>query len=121
ITVLSVVVGLVAGIIEGPPLLSVFCTASLLAILASLAKLFGERTHVDLNREYLDIERETLGISYGKHGVYFGRILGVLLNQKGQVYQVLIRSENKNYRLGGALGENEGAWLAQEIQDWLQS
>ncbi len=46
-------------------------------------------------------------------------IMGVFLQKEGEVYQVNLRSEDKNYRLGGALGENESAWLAQEIQDWL--
>jgi hypothetical protein len=51
-------------------------------------------------------------------------IVGVFLQKEGDVYQVSIRSHYKNshyknYLLGGALGEHESAWLAQEIQDWL--
>jgi hypothetical protein len=43
------------------------------------------------------------------------------LQKEGDVYQINIRSYYKNYWLGGALGENDSAWLAQEIQDWLNS
>jgi len=89
-----------------------------------LLKLFGEKTNIYFDQDYFELERQTLIFSYGKEELALRDIVGVFLQKEGNVYQVSIRSyyknsHYKNYLLGGALGEDESAWLAQEIQDWL--
>jgi serine/threonine protein kinase len=104
-------------------LVSALGLAFLLAFLACLFVLlstyFGERTRITLDRNWFQLERETLNFNYGKEKLDLREIIGVFLQKEGEVYQVNIRSYYKNYPLGGALGENESAWLAQEIHDWL--
>ena len=106
----------------------VFVIVILIAILASLIRssliFFGEKTNISFDQDYFELERQTLIFSYGKEEVALRDIVGVFLQKEGDVYQVSIRSHYKNshyknYLLGGALGEHESAWLAQEIQDWL--
>jgi serine/threonine protein kinase len=84
-----------------------------------LAVFLSERTYIYSDRNYLELERETFGFKYGKKKIDIREILGVFLHREGNVYQVSIRLSSGNYWLGGALNEEEGAWLAQEIQDWL--
>ena len=84
-----------------------------------LAIFLGERTHIYFDRNSIEIEREILSFKYGLQKIDIRDVSGVLLYQQGSVYQVTIRSHYVNYPLGGALGEQESAWLAQEIQDWL--
>lgn len=102
----------------------------LIAILAffvmCLSTLFGEKTNVSFDQDYFELERQNLIFSYGKKKRTIREIAGVFLQKEGDIYQVSIRSHYgkknshyKNYLLGGALGEHESAWLAQEIQDWL--
>lgn len=90
-------------------------------LMIGFAIFFGERTYVHLDRNSLAIERETLNLKYGRIKIDIRDILGVFLHREGNAYQVNIRLSHGNYWLGGALGENESAWLAQEIQDWLDS
>lgn len=92
------------------------CLAPLVIFFAIL---FGERTYINFEQNYFELERETLSFKYGRKKIDIRDISGVLLYQQGNVYQVNIRSYYVNYQLGGALGEDESAWLAQEIQDWL--
>ncbi|NEQ24040.1 MAG: serine/threonine protein kinase [Microcoleus sp. SIO2G3] len=82
---------------------------------------FGEKTNVYFDRGYFELERKFLNITYGWEKLDVRDIVNVFLQKEGDVYQINIRSYLKNYWLGGALGENESAWLAQEIQDWLNS
>ena len=97
----------------------------LMAILIPLCVLFsgvfGERTHIYFKQKYFEIEREFLRLKYGKYKVDFTRIFGVFLHKEGIAYHVSVRLCDGNYDLGGALGENESIWLAQEIQDWLNA
>jgi len=88
-------------------------------VVALLCKLFGERTHIKFSRQGFQIKRQTLFRYYGFKQEYNINILGVYLVKSGDIYQVKIRSRSKTYDLGGALGENESAWLVQQIQDWL--
>ncbi len=94
---------------------------ALLAILIILLLTFllGERTYISFNPSLFEIERETLSVKYGRKRIDIRDISGVFLYKQGNVYQVNIRSGHMNYQLGGALGEDESAWLVQEIQDWL--
>ncbi|HAJ60605.1 MAG TPA: serine/threonine protein kinase, partial [Cyanobacteria bacterium UBA8543] len=121
---LSVTVGLILAIMTQVSLFhSVVALGLLLPCLAPLviflSVFFGERTYICFDQSSLEIERETLSFKYGRKKIDFRDISGVLLYQQGNVYQVTIRSHYMNYQLGGALGEDESAWLAQEIQDWL--
>ena len=95
--------------------------AFLACLVALLARLFGERTYVYFNQSYFELERQTLSVTYGREKFDMRDIVGVFLQKEGEVYQVNIRSYYMTYRLGGALGENESAWLVQEIQDWLNA
>ncbi|HEY9603843.1 MAG TPA: serine/threonine-protein kinase [Allocoleopsis sp.] len=88
-------------------------------ILAYFGIFFGERTHLYGTLNSLELERQTLKFKYGREKVDIREVLGVFLQKEGTIYQINIRSNYKNYWLGGALGEDESAWLAQEIQDWL--
>ena len=90
-----------------------------LVLLFFLAMFFGERTHIFFNHNYFELERQTLSFIYGREKLNISEIVGVFLEKEAEGYQVNIRSSYKNYRLGGALGEKESVWLAQEIQDWL--
>ncbi|HEY9729544.1 MAG TPA: serine/threonine-protein kinase [Chroococcales cyanobacterium] len=107
-----------ASLITGTLLVVILCVLTLF-IVAYFAIFFGERTHLYGNRNYLKLERQTLRLKYGKETVDLREVLGVFLQKEGTIYQINIRSGYKNYWLGGALGEDESAWLAQEIQDWL--
>lgn len=91
----------------------------LMALLVFLSIFFGERTHIYFDRNFFEVEFETRNLKYGKKRRDITDILGVFLHKQGNVYQINIRLYSENYWLGGALGENESAWLAQEIQDWL--
>jgi serine/threonine protein kinase len=96
----------------------------LVFLLMSILKHFGE-TNIYFDQNVFELERQSLNFSYGKQKLDIINIIGVFLQKKGHIYQLNIRSYNnkkspyKNYLLGGALGEDESAWLAQEIQDWL--
>lgn len=89
------------------------------SILSSVLIFFGERTHVYFDYKDFAIERQLFNLRYGNHKRDIRKIMGVYLSKEGDVYKVNIRVENKTYCLGGALGESESVWLAQEIQDWL--
>jgi hypothetical protein len=122
---LYVGVGLIQAILVQGSLYSVWWLTLVMAILAPLLIVllvfFGERTYIYFERHYFEIERETLGFKYGRDKINIMNILGVFLHKERNAYQVNIRLCEGNYWLGGALGENESAWLAQEIQDWLNS
>jgi hypothetical protein len=98
-----------------------FFTALSMPLLVFLAAFFGQRTHIYFDRNFFEIERELLSFRYGLKRINLTNILGVLLQKEGSTYQINLRLYYGNYPIGGALGENESAWLAQEIQDWLNS
>ncbi|MEW6495348.1 MAG: hypothetical protein AB1589_22950 [Cyanobacteriota bacterium] len=79
----------------------------------------SEVNPIEFSRNYLNLRQEIFNIIYAKESLHLMEIVEFFLQKEGKVYQVNLRSEDKTYRLGGALGENESAWLAQEIQDWL--
>jgi serine/threonine protein kinase len=80
---------------------------------------FFERIYVSLNRNNLEMYKQIMGLPPYKIITQKTDILGIYISKEKQVYQVNIRAINKNFNLGGALGENEASWLAQEIQQWL--
>ncbi|MGB7440901.1 MAG: serine/threonine-protein kinase [Coleofasciculaceae cyanobacterium] len=116
---LGLVITLINMIVEGPSVLSVFAAALLLLLFAFVSMIFGERTHVYFDRHHFELEHKTFDFKYGRTRLDITRILRVILQKEGEVYQVNVRADSHTFKLGGALGETEGAWLAQEIQDWL--
>lgn len=101
--------------------LLIFSIASILTLFigAYFAIFFGERTYVYGHRSHFQIERKTGQFNYNRESIDIRDILGVFLQKEGAIYQINLRSSYRNYWLGGALGEDESAWLAQEIQDWI--
>jgi serine/threonine protein kinase len=47
------------------------------------------------------------------------QVLGIFLHHKGERIDLSLRRDNGGDFLGAALTDFEAAWLAQEIQDWL--
>jgi hypothetical protein len=98
----------------------------LVSLLMVILNYFVE-TKIYFDQDFFELERQILNFSYGKQKLYLINISGVFLQKERHVYQLNIRFYNnenshyKNYLLGGALGEDESAWLAQEIQDWLNN
>jgi serine/threonine protein kinase len=80
--------------------------------------LCGESIYVDFNREQLQIHYQ-FGIPFSRKTINNKNILRVFIHRVGSIYQVNIRTQERVYSLGGALTEEESAWLTQEIQDWL--
>lgn len=117
-------IGVLQAISTGGSLLTAgiglaFLIAISLPLVLFLAAFFGERTHISFDRNFFAIERELFNSRYGLQRMNSTNILGVLLQKEGSTYQINLRLHYGNYPIGGALGENESAWLAQEIQDWL--
>jgi serine/threonine protein kinase len=83
-------------------------------------KFLAEKTHLSIGISTFELVRETLGFKYGKRWGNVYEIVGVFLNKSGGINQVSIRSRLTTHYLGGALTEEECAWLAEEIQDWLK-
>ncbi|NEP42396.1 MAG: serine/threonine protein kinase [Okeania sp. SIO2H7] len=83
-------------------------------------RFFGEKTYLSIGSKKFELVRKTLWFKYGKKWGNVNDIVGVFLNKNGGLNQVSIRSSYKTYYLGGALTEEECAWLAGEIQDWLR-
>ncbi|MEC4985462.1 MAG: serine/threonine-protein kinase [Oscillatoria sp. PMC 1068.18] len=89
-------------------------------LIVFFGKLMGEKTRISFDGSRFGLERQTLGFTYGRETGYIGEIFNVLVYKQGKIHEIMISSTAKNYHLGGALGEHESAWLAQEIQDWLR-
>ncbi len=93
-------------------------------IIASiLLKILGNGNKITFNRNYFRLEHQIFGWSYlGERGKV-SEILGAFLYNTSGGNQIKIRSGNYIgtyfYVLGNYLKEVEAAWLAQEIQDWL--
>jgi serine/threonine protein kinase len=108
------------------PLGIVVLIVLLVFLLMYILNYFGE-TNIYFDHFFFELERQSLKFSYGKQKLALINILGVFLQKEGHAYQLNIRFYNnenshyKNYLLGGSLGEHESAWLAQEIQDWLNN
>jgi serine/threonine protein kinase len=79
-----------------------------------------ERKEIYFHRHQFELVTKIFGITFHKQKANNDLILGIFLRDRGKIHQVTIRSFQSNvYTLGGALNEYEAAWLAQEIQDWL--
>lgn len=109
---------LVFGIvlIGSAPILGLLVLGS---IATKLIILFAESTYIALDRNSFELIRR-IGIPYGRKRVQNQDILRIFIHRVGSIYQVNIRTPERVYSLGGALSEEESAWLTQEIQDWLR-
>ncbi|MEG4030080.1 MULTISPECIES: serine/threonine-protein kinase [unclassified Microcoleus] len=92
-------------------------------VASMLLKILGNGTKITFNRNYFKLEHQIFGWSYlGQRGEV-SEILGAFLYNTYQGNQIRIRSGNERgtyfYTLATNLKEVEAAWLAQEIQDWL--
>ncbi|MEG4405726.1 serine/threonine-protein kinase [Microcoleus sp. MON2_D5] len=92
-------------------------------VASMLLKILGNGTKITFNRNYFKLEHQIFGWSYlGQRGEV-SEILGAFLYNTSQGNQIRIRSGNERgtyfYTLATNLKEVEAAWLAQEIQDWL--
>ncbi len=99
-----------------------FQPLSILILLLAATKainFFGQQTYIYFYRDSFEIVRKVFRFIYRRQKCQNNRILGVFLHNKNQRNYVSIRSQEKVYFLGDALTEDEAAWLAQEIQDWL--
>ena len=93
-------------------------------IIASiLIKILGNGTKITFNRNYFKLEHQIFGWSYLGQTGEVSEILGAFLYNTYQGNEIRIRSGNERgtyfYTLATNLKEVEAAWLAQEIQDWL--
>lgn len=89
-----------------------------------LVKILGNGNKITFNRNYFKLEHQIFGWSYLQQTGEVSEILGAFLyNTVAGKNQIKIRSGNYTgtyfYVLGNNLKEVEAAWLAQEIQDWL--
>ncbi len=65
------------------------------------------------------IQRTVFGLTYQSINTSNDDIIGVFLYGSSNNHQVKIRTKNRSYIIGENLREEECAWLAKEIQDWL--
>ncbi|MEG4801358.1 serine/threonine-protein kinase [Microcoleus sp. ARI1-B5] len=96
----------------------------LFTIIASiLVKIAGNGNKIKFNRNYFKLEHQIFGWSYLQQTGEISEILGAFIYTMTDGNQIRIRSGNVTgtyfYTLATNLKEVEAAWLAQEIQDWL--
>ena len=77
-------------------------------------------TYIYFHRVRFEIMRKFFFLTDTREKCKIESIVGVFFHKKGQKKYVTIHSQEKVYFLGDAFTEDEAAWLAQEIQDWLQ-
>ncbi|MDJ0658491.1 MAG: serine/threonine-protein kinase [Crocosphaera sp.] len=65
------------------------------------------------------IQRTIFGLTYQSINRSNDEILGIFLYGSSKNHQVKIRTKKRSYVIGENLKEEECAWLAKEIQDWL--
>lgn len=92
-------------------------------MLGSFLKYADEKTLLRFDEKTFEIKKRAFGINWSRQLGENRHIAGIFLRSEQRYLweetQVMIRTHDKTYRLGGALTEEECAWLAQEIQDWL--
>jgi serine/threonine protein kinase len=97
---------------------------ALFTIIATiLVKIFGNGNKITFNRNYFKLEHQIFGWSYLQQTGEISEILGTFIYTRAEGNQIRIRSGNHVgtyfYILAKNLQDVEAAWLAQEIQDWL--
>ncbi len=109
---------------------SLFITIFILAIIilaffpfSLLVLLFVHQYCKDMKVLFLEnsfkIKRSILGLTYQSINGSIDDILGVFLYEGYKNHSVKIRTRKRSYIIGENLKEEECAWLAKEIQDWL--
>ncbi|MEG4026238.1 serine/threonine-protein kinase [Microcoleus sp. S13C4] len=96
----------------------------LFTIIASiLLKIVGQGNKITFNRNYFKLEHQIFGWTSSQQTGKISEILGTFIYTMTDGNQIRIRSGNDRgtyfYVLATELKEVEAAWLAQEIQDWL--
>lgn len=96
----------------------------LFTLIASiLVKISGNGNKIKFNRNYFKLEHQIFGWSYLQQNGEISEILGAFIYTMTDGNQIRIRSANVTgtyfYTLATSLKDVEAAWLAQEIQDWL--
>lgn len=96
----------------------------LLSIICLSVKIFGEGNHIRFEGDKFEIKHQIFGRTYWRATGKISEIVGAFLyasNFNG--YQIRIRSGQSRgpyfYVLSADFKDIEAAWLAQEIQDWL--
>ena len=74
---------------------------------------------VIFSENYFTIKRTVLGLTYQSINRPSDEILGIFLYGGSNNHEVKIRTKKRSYIIGENLKEEECAWLAKEIQDWL--
>ncbi|UNU23594.1 serine/threonine protein kinase [Microcoleus vaginatus] len=127
----SVAVGGILFLLLTGPMILVFSLTvnlpiglGLFTILASfLGKILGKGNKITFNRNYFKLEHQIFGWSYLQQTGEISEILGTFIYSMFEGNQIRIRSGNNMksyfYILATNVKEVEAAWLAQEIQDWL--
>ncbi|MBD2311991.1 serine/threonine protein kinase [Desertifilum sp. FACHB-1129] len=87
-------------------------------VLVRFAIASGQRTTLRLGRDSLELKRQLWGWTYIRHQEDLNQVFGVFL-QGRQAVKIMIQTPVTTYYLGRSLGNQEAAWLAQEIQHWL--
>lgn len=79
----------------------------------------GQKTYIRLDHHTMTLKRQVFGLTYGQQSEDINNIVGVFLHGRGTVSEISIQTPQQTYYLGGGLSNHESAWLAQEIQHWL--
>ncbi len=90
-----------------------------LMVLIKLFLLLVSKTDIFINNNMTVIYSNALGLKYNKSTLASQKINNVFVQRTGSIFQVALRGSDRIYNLGGALKEEEAAWLAQEIKDHL--
>ena len=92
-------------------------------IASILVKISGNGNKIKFNRNNFKLENQIFGWTYLEQTGEISEILGAFIYTMTDGNQIRIRSGNVTatyfYTLATNLKEVEAAWLAQEIQDWL--
>lgn len=96
----------------------------LFTIIASiLVHFLGQGNKITFNRNYFKLKHQIFWCTYSQQTGEISEILGTFIYDRAEGNQIRIRSGNDKgtyfYILAKKLKDIEAAWLAQEIQDWL--
>ena len=98
-----------------PTLLLIFPTI----ILCKLFLLLATKTDVLLDSKKTVIYSKMYGLKYEKKTLPTEQINNVFIQRTGSIFQVSLTGRDRIYNLGGALKQEEAAWLAAEIKEHL--
>jgi hypothetical protein len=122
VTSWQIIIGLLIGLFATRTVMSLVLYAS---IISMLLKFFVQVNDINFYRNDLEIKYQIFGWNYLRQAGPNSEILGAFLYKNFGGYQIKIRCGNYTgtyyYVLASNLKEIEAAWLAQEIQDWLNS